>query len=156
MGIVARETLACHVAKTSTHIYTDHMAKPKISVTTIFEWMYKLVIKKQTCYPCLHSLAKTEANDLENLRADQWKPEMQSRIFTCSRILTNIILTFRTVKNEINTLLVILHFCACITEDTRTSVFTFFPGIHLSRCFIFKPIFCLLFRNTNRLKAEYW
>ena len=44
----------------------------------------------------LHSLVKTEANVWENSRADQWKPEMQSRVFTCSRILTNFaVLTMR-------------------------------------------------------------
>ena len=38
---------------------------------------------------CLHSLVKTKANVWENLRADQWKSKTQSRVFTCSRILTN-------------------------------------------------------------------
>ena len=43
----------------------------------------------KTCFPCLHSLVKTEAKLWENSRADQWKPETQSRVFICSRILTN-------------------------------------------------------------------
>ena len=34
----------------------------------------------RTCFPCLHSLVKTEANVWENSRADQWKPETQSRV----------------------------------------------------------------------------
>ena len=32
---------------------------------------------------------KTKVNVWENLSADQWKPETQSRVFTCLRILTN-------------------------------------------------------------------
>ena len=40
-----------------------------------------LDLRNKTCFPCLHSLVKTEANVWGNLRADQWK--------TCSRILTN-------------------------------------------------------------------
>ena len=51
-------------------------------------------LRNKTCFPCLHSLVKTEANVWENLRADQWKPEMQSRVFTCSRILTNFAKVF--------------------------------------------------------------
>ena len=45
--------------------------------------------KKYNMFLCYHSLVKTEAKVWENLRADQWKPKMQSRIFTRSRILTN-------------------------------------------------------------------
>ena len=44
-------------------------------------------LRNKTCFPCLHSLVKTEANVWENLRADQWKPEKQLRIFACSKIL---------------------------------------------------------------------
>ena len=42
-----------------------------------------LHLRNKTCFPCLHSLVKTEANVWENSRADA------SRVFTCSRILTN-------------------------------------------------------------------
>ena len=44
----------------------------------------------------LHSLVKTEANVWENSRGDQWKPETQSRVFICWRILTNFAEVFTT------------------------------------------------------------
>ena len=47
-------------------------------------------LRNKTFSPCLHSLVKSEANVWENSRADQWKPEMQSRVFTCSRACTNL------------------------------------------------------------------
>ena len=34
-------------------------------------------LRNKTCFPCFHSLVKTEANVWENSRADQWKPETQ-------------------------------------------------------------------------------
>ena len=42
-----------------------------------------------TRFPCLHYLVKTKASVWENSRADQWKPERQSKVSTCSRIITN-------------------------------------------------------------------
>ena len=49
--------------------------------------------------PCLYSLVKTEANVWENSRADQSKTEMQSRVLTSSRILTNFtLLESRSLK----------------------------------------------------------
>ena len=42
-------------------------------------------LRNKTCFPCLHRLVKNEANVWENSRADQWKPETQSRVFTNSR-----------------------------------------------------------------------
>ena len=35
-------------------------------------------LRNKLCFPCLHSLVKTEANVWENSRADQWKTETQS------------------------------------------------------------------------------
>ena len=46
-------------------------------------------LRNKTCFLCLHGLVKAEANVWENSRADQWKPETQPRVFTCSRIPTN-------------------------------------------------------------------
>ena len=38
-------------------------------------------LRNKTCFPCLHSLVKTEANVWENSRADQWKSETQSKLY---------------------------------------------------------------------------
>ena len=46
-------------------------------------------LRNKTWSSCLHNLVKTEAKVWENSRGVQWKPETQSRVFTCSRILTN-------------------------------------------------------------------
>ena len=51
--------------------------------------IFLLHLRNKTCFPPLHVLVKIAANVWENSRADQWKPETQSRVFTCSRILKN-------------------------------------------------------------------
>ena len=56
-------------------------------------WKWVTVI----CTKTVASLKKTKANVWENMRADQWKPEMQSRVFTCSRILANFSQRFHEV-----------------------------------------------------------
>ena len=40
--------------------------------------LHRFHLRNKTCFPCLHSLVKTEANVWENSRANQWKPETQS------------------------------------------------------------------------------
>ena len=42
-------------------------------------------LRNKTCSLCLNSLVKSVSNIWENSRADWWKPEMQSRVFTSSR-----------------------------------------------------------------------
>ena len=41
--------------------------------------------------------ATADNKTLINSRVDQWKPEMQTRIFTCSRILTNFTEIFNSL-----------------------------------------------------------
>ena len=63
----------------------------------------KLYLRNKTCFPCLHNLVKTEVNVWENSRADQWKPETQSRVFTSSRIRTNFAEFFNRLWIEART-----------------------------------------------------
>ena len=51
-------------------------------------------LRNKTCFPWLQSLVKSEGNVWKNSWADKWKPETQSRVFTCSRILTNFAVVF--------------------------------------------------------------
>ena len=68
---------------------------PKLLVANgALKYLLDFYLRNKTCFPCLHSLVKTEANVWENSRADQWKPETLSRVFTCSRILPNFRLDF--------------------------------------------------------------
>ena len=48
----------------------------------------EFLLRNKTCFLCLHSLVKTEANVWENSRADQWKPETQSK-FSPAREFSN-------------------------------------------------------------------
>ena len=61
-----------------------------VSMDIICWYIIYIHLRKKTSSPCLHSLVKTEVNVWENSTADQWKPETQSRVFTSSRILTNV------------------------------------------------------------------
>ena len=56
--------------------------------------VYNFNLRNKTCFPCLHSLVKTKVNVWENSRVDQWKPKKQSKVFTCSRVLTNFAVIF--------------------------------------------------------------
>ena len=76
-----------------TLLYFGHHVK--IPFITIWESIpyfcaaVSLYLRNKTCFPCLQSLVKTEANVWKNSKADQLKHETQLRVFTCSRILTN-------------------------------------------------------------------
>ena len=59
-------------------------------------------LRNKTLSQSLNSLVKTEANIWENSRADQWKSETQSRVFTCSRILTNFYHDTNSKNSHIN------------------------------------------------------
>ena len=71
------------------NLYLYYLYQCNYYAFNLNKWKGSLYLRNETCFPSLHSLVKTDANIWENLRADQWKPEMQSRVFTCSRILTN-------------------------------------------------------------------
>ena len=58
-------------------------------------------LRNKKFFQCFHSLVKTEVNVWENSRADQRKLEMQSRVFTCSRILTNFVEHFFVLHSTI-------------------------------------------------------
>ena len=78
-------------------------------ITVVLLLSVVLYLRNKTCFPCLHSLVKTEANVWENLRADQWKPKMQSRLFTCSRNLTNFAKVFNRLWRHTQHVLFLLY-----------------------------------------------
>ena len=52
-------------------------------------------LRNKICFPCLHSLVKTEENVKENSRADQWNPR-PSRGFSPARKFSQILPRFST------------------------------------------------------------
>ena len=88
---VTKGNLIEHVFVLVGHV-TDQLCSTRNATTnhaTVRAVLF-VYFRNKTFSPCFQSLVKTEANVWENSRADRWKPETQSSVFSCSRIHSNL------------------------------------------------------------------
>ena len=90
-----------------------------------------ICLRNKTCSPCRHSLMKTEANVWDNSRADQWKSETRSRVFTCSRILKNFASSgYEGKENMFYFFYKIVIFRLKKEKDDKRSAYVYFDLFH--------------------------
>ena len=76
----------------NTFVFGAYVDKPCTGKPVLFNIKYYVMfdLRTKTCSPCLHSLVKTEANVWKNSRADQWKPETQSKVSPAREFLQTL------------------------------------------------------------------
>ena len=67
-----KNCILCHfIDILNNHSIQKTSGHPKIDSTSLYYALKGIYLRNKTCFPCLHSLVKTEVNVWENSRADQ-------------------------------------------------------------------------------------
>ena len=112
-------------------------------------------LRNKACFPWLYSLVKIEANVWENSRADQWKPETQLRIFSCSRVLTKLCRGFHHAMKAQTTFYFFFKIIICIVNKEKgdiQSAHCKFSQLGDSQTSLLTPFSCViaLWKHTRR------